>query len=354
MKIFYWSPFTSSVATIKAVINSAYGLKKFFNFETTIINAFGEWKKLSKEIKSKKIKIINNKKNKNINFTTGYLNSRIAFIKIFLHSFVFLKKILLKNKPDYLVIHLITSLPLILFLIFKFDTKLILRISGLPKLNIFRKLLWKLSNNKIHFVTTPTKETYKTLKKMKIFDSKKIYYLPDPVFINNINKDYKYILKVGRLTNQKNHKILIKAFKKISLKYKKIKLVILGDGEKYLEIKKQIKFLNLKDKVVLIGHSKKVYDYISGSLCVIVSSLWEDPGFVMIEAAALKKIIINSNCPSGPKEFFNNGKNGFLFQNNNVESLYYTFEKFMKSKKNKLNFFIRQSYKKSLDYSEIA
>ena len=185
MKIFYWSPFTSSVATIKAVINSAYGLKKFFNFETTIINAFGEWKKLSKEIKSKKIKIINNKKNKNINFTTGYLNSRIAFIKIFLHSFVFLKKILLKNKPDYLVIHLITSLPLILFLIFKFDTKLILRISGLPKLNIFRKLLWKLSNNKIHFVTTPTKETYKTLKKMKIFDSKKIYYLPDPVFIEN-------------------------------------------------------------------------------------------------------------------------------------------------------------------------
>lgn len=342
MKIFYWSPFTSHVATIKAVINSAYGLKKCFNFETTLINAFGEWNQFSKYIKLKKIKIINNKRNSNINFTTGYLNSRITFIKIFFHSFSFLKKILLEKKPDYLVIHLITSLPLILFLIFKFDTKLILRISGLPKLNIFRKFLWKFSNNKIQFVTVPTKETYIKIKKMKIFDNSKIYYLPDPVFIESkikTKKKYKekkgnkYILNIGRLTKQKNQKILIQSFKEISLKYSNLKLIILGDGEKYTDLKKQIKLLDLNGKVKLIGHSNKAYEYIKGSLCVIVSSLWEDPGFVMIEASALKKIVINSNCPSGPKEFFNNGKNGFLFQNNNSESLIKTFDKFMQTEK---------------------
>lgn len=363
MKIFYWSPFTSHVATIKAVINSAYGLKKCFNFETTLVNAFGEWNQYSKNIKLKKIKIINNKRNSNINFTIGYLNSRITFIKIFFHSFLFLKKILLEKKPDYLVIHLITSLPLILFLIFNFDTKLILRISGLPKLNIFRKFLWKISNNKIHFVTVPTKETCLKLKKMNIFDDSKIHFLPDPVFIENKiknkikfnqNKNDKYILSIGRLTKQKNQKILIEAFKKISFKYKKLRLIILGEGEKYLEIKKQIKLLNLKDKVQLIGHSEKVYDYIRGSVCVVVSSLWEDPGFVMIESSALKKIVITSNCPSGPKEFFNNGKTGFLFQNNNVESLVKTFDKFMESKKKKINFILKLSYKKSLNYSEIA
>ena len=363
MKIFYWSPFTSHVATIKAVINSAHALKKCFKYETTLINAFGEWNQFSKYIKLKKIKIINNKRNSNINFTTGYLNSRVAFIKIFFHSFLFLKKILLEKKPDYLVIHLITSLPLILFLIFKFDTKLILRISGLPKLNIFRKFLWKISNNKIHFVTVPTKETCLKLKKMNIFDHSKIKYLPDPVFIENKikkkitinqNKNSQYILNIGRLTKQKNQKILIKAFKKISSKYKKLRLIILGDGEKYIEIKNQIKLLNLKDKIQLIGHSDRVYDYIRGSICVVVSSLWEDPGFVMIESSALKKIVISSNCPSGPKEFFNNGKTGFLFKNNNVESLINIFDKFMKSKKTKINFILKQSYKKSLNYSELA
>ena len=363
MKIFYWSPFTSHVATIKAVINSAHGLKKCFNYETTIINTFGEWKKFTKDIKSKKIKIIYNKQNKNINSTNGYFNSRIAFIRIFFHSFLFLKTILLKKKPNYLIIHLITSLPLILFLIFKFDTRLILRISGLPKLNIFRKFLWKFSNNKIQFVTVPTKETYIKIKKMKIFDSSKIYYLPDPVFIASkikAKKNYKekksnkYILNIGRLTKQKNHKLLIQSFKEISLKYNNLKLIILGDGEKYTDIKKQIKLLKLKDKVKLIGHSNNVYEYIQGSLCVIVSSLWEDPGFVMIEASALKKIVINSNCPSGPKEFFNNGKTGFLFQNNNTESLIKTFDKFMQTKKKKINFLIKKSYKKSLNYSEIS
>jgi len=363
MKIFYWSPFTSHVATIKAVINSAHGLKKCFNYETTIINTFGEWKKFTKDIKSKKIKIIYNKQNKNINSTNGYFNSRIAFIRIFFHSFLFLKTILLKKKPNYLIIHLITSLPLILFLIFKFDTRLILRISGLPKLNIFRKFLWKFSNNKIQFVTVPTKETYIKIKKMKIFDSSKIYYLPDPVFIASkikAKKNYKekksnkYILNIGRLTKQKNHKLLIQSFKEISLKYNNLKLIILGDGEKYTDIKKQIKLLKLKDKVKLIGHSNNVYEYIQSSLCVIVSSLWEDPGFVMIEASALKKIVINSNCPSGPKEFFNNGKTGFLFQNNNSESLIKTFDKFMQTKKKKINFLIKKSYKKSLNYSEIS
>ena len=363
MKIFYWSPFTSHVATIKAVINSAYGLNKCFKIQTTLINALGEWKPFHKDIKLKKIKIINNKFNSSVNFTTGFINSRIEFSRIFFNSFLFLKKILLQKKPDYLVIHLITSLPLILFLIFKFDTKLVLRISGLPRFNIFRIFLWKLSNKKIKFVTVPTKETYLKLKKMNIFDSSKIYYLPDPVFLENkINykpksnkkKNYKYILNVGRLTKQKNHKMLIEAFKKISTKYSQLKLIILGDGEKKLEIKKQIENLNLKDKVKLIGHSNHVYKYIKGSLCVVVASLWEDPGFVMIEGSVLKKIVITSNCPSGPKEFFNNGKTGFLFKNNNIISLVDTFNKFMNTEKKKINFFVKESYKKSLNYTEIS
>ena len=36
--------------------------------------------------------------------------------------------------------------------------------------------------------------------------------------------------------------------------------------------------------------------------------LWEEPGFVIQEAAACKKIILTSNCESGPSEFLNHGK----------------------------------------------
>ena len=43
MKIFYWSPHISEVATVYAVINSAKSLKKYSNYKKpTIINAVGE------------------------------------------------------------------------------------------------------------------------------------------------------------------------------------------------------------------------------------------------------------------------------------------------------------------------
>ena len=71
------------------------------------------------------------------------------------------------------------------------------------------------------------------------------------------------MLSYWKLTKQKNQKIIIQVFKKYLLSIK-LRLIILGDGEKYLEIK-QIKLLNLKDKVQLT-HSDKVYDYIE-ALC---------------------------------------------------------------------------------------
>ncbi len=363
MKIFYWSPFTSHVATIKAVINSAYALKKNYKKKTFIINSFGEWDIYKKEIKSKEINLINNTiKFKTVN-SYGYVNSRIFFVRIFINSFLFLKNILKQKKPNYLIIHLITSLPLILFLIFKFDTKLILRISGLPKLNFFRKFLWKISDKNISFITVPTKETLKNLQSLNIFNKSKIYYLPDPVYIkkqiNNKTKiknklNYKFILNIGRLTNQKNQLLLIKSFFEISKKYKKLKLLILGEGEKYNELSKLVEQLNLKKKVEFLGYVNDPQKYINKSLCVIVSSLWEDPGFVMIEASALKKTVICSNCPSGPKEFFKNGKNGFLFKNNNSKSLIKVFNNFMNSNKKKINLFIKKNYKSSIEYSEIS
>ena len=363
MKIFYWSPFTSHVATIKAVINSAYALKKNYKKKTFIINSFGEWDIYKKEIKSKEINLINNTiKFKTVN-SYGYVNSRIFFVRIFINSFLFLKNILKQKKPNYLIIHLITSLPLILFLIFKFDTKLILRISGLPKLNFFRKFLWIISDNNISFITVPTKETLKNLQSLNIFNKSKIYYLPDPVYIkkqiNNKTKiknklNYKFILNIGRLTNQKNQLLLIKSFFEISKKYKKLKLLILGEGEKYNELSKLVEQLNLKKKVEFLGYVNDPQKYINKSLCVIVSSLWEDPGFVMIEASALKKTVICSNCPSGPKEFFKNKKNGFLFKNNNSKSLIKVFNNFMNSNKKKINLFIKKNYKSSIEYSEIS
>ena len=52
------------------------------------------------------------------------------------------------------------------------------------------------------------------------------------------------------------------------------------------------------------------------SKAFILSSLWEDPGFVIIESAFCNSMIISSNCKNGPREFLLNGKGGCFFENN--------------------------------------
>ena len=357
MKIFYWSPFTSNVATIKAVINSAKGLKHIYNHDISLINAIGEWNKFKDILKKNNLRIIDKNYLLKMN-SDGYFRSRLIYTIIFLKSFMFLKKILIKEKPDFLIIHLITSLPIILFIIFNFKTKLILRVSGLPKLGFFRRLLWKIASKKINIITVPSIHTLKNLRKVKIFNANKIYYLPDPILDKRLNKITKtkikysnFLINIGRLTNQKNQKMLIESFKIISEKYKNLKLLILGKGELKKNLLKQINELSLTKKVFLLGHIKNPNHYIKKSLCVIVSSLWEDPGFVMIESSRLKKMVICSDCPNGPKEFFRNGKNGFLFKNNNKKSLIKNFESFMNTKNSILKKKINLNFKNSEIYT---
>ena len=68
----------------------------------------------------------------------------------------------------------------------------------------------------------------------------------------------------------------------------------------------------------------------------ILSSLWEEVGFVMVEAAINNCYLICSNCPNGPSEFLNYGKNGILFKNNVPNQLYEKLIDFQKLKVDKI------------------
>ena len=53
----------------------------------------------------------------------------------------------------------------------------------------------------------------------------------------------------------------------------------------------------------------------------ILSSLWEEPGIVIIESAINNLLIISSDCKNGPREFLDNGDAGILFKNNSKGAL---------------------------------
>ena len=157
------------------------------------------------------------------------IKSRLTYFVIFFLTILKLHKLLRESKPEYIIVHLVTFVPLTLLLLFNYKTRFILRISGYPKLTFFRSLLWKLVSKKIYIITAPTSATAEMLKKKNIFNSNKIKYLPDPVLkIDEIQKKKiksvkikschlkNSLISIGRLTPQKNFTFLINIFSKIS------------------------------------------------------------------------------------------------------------------------------------------
>ena len=364
-KIFYWSPYIGKIATVKAVLYSATSIKKFSNYknEVSIINCFGEWNLYKKIFLKQKIKEIVLQKKLKINTNSnGFIKSRLIYILSFFYLYFSLKKTLTSKKPDILIIHLLTYIPLLLFINNKLKTKLYLRISGKPKLGILRKSFWKLASKNIDKIFCPTIETKNDLIKLKIFPKNKIFFLSDPIIneqfkfkkkiklINKFKKKEKgYYLVIGRLSEQKNFKFLINSFSK---NFKNLKLFILGEGELRYELEKTIK-KNFSKNIKLLGYKKNVIKYMNRAKAVIVPSLWEDPGFVMVEAAFNLVPLIVSDCPSGPKEFIGKDKNGYLFNSNNEKSLIVKINKFEKDKNIIIKKKIKNAFDKSLNYTDI-
>ena len=358
-KIFYWSPFTTSkIATVKAVINSAGSINKFFNknqFRISIIDAVNEWKDFEDEIKEKKIELIvlNNDSYFNSFKKDGFVRSRFAYLYVFFKSFFPLIRVLKEKKPDYFIIHLITSLPLFLFSFKNFQSKLILRISGLPKMTFFRKLLWKLAVKNIYKITCPTLATYKNLSKFE-FLKEKLCVLSDPILnideiqkIKNkkviINEDIKqiisnkkYLLSVGRFTKQKNYLFYLNCIPEILKLDDELYFLFIGQGEdkkKFLEISNK---LGVSDRIFIIDHTKNVHYFMKNAYALVLPSLWEDPGFVLVEAGYNGCQVISSDCPNGPSEIVGDD-GGYLFESNSKSSLVQTIDHFLKdTEKNKL------------------
>jgi glycosyltransferase involved in cell wall biosynthesis len=334
-KIFYWGPFIENkIATIRAINNSVIGINRYSKiYKAKIINTIGEWNEFI-DSSNKEFFINSNFNLIKILPKYGFIRSRISYLIISFISFFQLKKILSNDKPDFFVIHLLVTTPLLLFYLFRFKSKLIIRISGKPKLNFFRKNLWKFTSKNVYKVFCPTNETRELLVKKNIFNKDIIFTLRDPIIDlkkfknlksdNNFKENFKKnnIILAGRLTKQKNFSLIVKAIENNDYVKQKYKIYIFGNGELEKELRKEIVKRKLEKIVFLMGYSSNIIKYMKNSKLFILTSLWEDPGFVLIEAAMCNLSIIASNCPSGPNEIISKYEDGgLLFKNNDENSL---------------------------------
>lgn len=165
----------------------------------------------------------------------------------------------------------------------------------------------------------------------------KIRVIPNPVFpiasFSKVKKE-KIILSVGRLEYQKNFQVLIKAFAKIAPVFPDWKLVIPGEGQDRAELEMLVTGLNLKDRVLLPGHTTDLSSYYQKASVFCLPSRWEGFPNALAEAFSYGLPSIGFQDCDGVRDLIKNGRNGFLAEGNaNIPSLAKTLIKLLNNEK---------------------
>lgn len=238
-----------------------------------------------------------------------------------------LNRVIKNYKPDIILSFLPRSSYMNCFLKRK-RIKLVISVRNDPKIeyskffdNILMNLLYPKADGFV-FQTEEAKEYFcKSIQKK----SKIILNSVNPIFLedelNEIEKK-KEIVSVGRLVEQKNHKMLIDAFLKIHNEIPDYILNIYGDGPLRNELEKYIADKKIENKIFLKGNVDNIKKILNESRLFVLSSNYEGLPNSLIEAMAIGLPCVSTDCPcGGPRMLIENGINGFLVEVGNADAL---------------------------------
>ena len=140
-------------------------------------------------------------------------------------------------------------------------------------------------------------------------------------FFEVIRDEKNYIVTLGRLYEQKNHKLLIDAYEKIVGDIDD-DLYIYGEGPLRQELEEHVRKKDLQERVFLRGNTQDVEKVLSRAKLFVLSSDYEGMPNALLEALAVGVPCISTDCPcGGPKTVITDGANGLLVPCNCVEEL---------------------------------
>lgn len=149
--------------------------------------------------------------------------------------------------------------------------------------------------------------------------------IPNPTSYQDIshkpNLDLKSFLAVGHLTNVKGFDLLIKAWSQFCQSNDDWTLRIVGSGEEEKALKAQAKKLKVDKRIEFIPTTKEIEHYYKTSSFFCLSSRFEGFGMVILEAQSFGLPVISFDCDFGPRDLIENGVDGSLVENGNVEAL---------------------------------
>ena len=220
--------------------------------------------------------------------------------------------------------------------------------------NILRRIFLPLTTHLV-VQTEAIKSFYPSFIRIKT----SVIYNPvsDEVFreMNNgkltIEKEKKLnrIISVGKLDEQKNQQLLIKAFSRISPFFPGLQLVIYGEGPLREDLELLVRSLKLERKVFLPGRTEHVIDEMRKSKLFCFSSDYEGMSNALLEAICVGLPVITTNV-SGASELVQDGVNGFIVSIRDEEQMVNAMQRLL-SDENMMDQFSAVNKRKASQFS---
>lgn len=203
--------------------------------------------------------------------------------------------------------------------------------SRFKRLQYGRKGLWKIADewrsrndervvtrfDRFVILTEEDRKYWGNIPNMQVIPNARTYTFDQPAKLDN-----KTVIAVGRYNYQKGFDRLIDAWSLICRKIDNWQLEIIGDGDLRQDLLYQIAKRGLDGKVILkkmqADQMKEVY---ANASIFALSSHYEGLPMVLLEAQAAGLPIVSFACKCGPKDIIEDGANGFLVNEGDVDRL---------------------------------